>query len=297
MKTRSRQASLTRVFAPTLLLFCVAVTAGCTLETASDSKSERSFDSFLAEAERLPDGRLIIDSDILVSNEQEALEYFNQEMTQTRRHLDTREEIGARSLPLTLAQDNGQDSFWEFPQGLNLRYCVNTSGFGSNATPLRDALKEASYLWSRRVGVSFQEINASVCNSATSEVEFNVRHVSAGFNAAAFFPYTPRSNRELLVTDSAFTTTSGGRDLVGILTHELGHALGFRHEHIWLSPACTAETTADARLLTPYDVDSVMHYPQCRPSGDGGYRPSELDYKGALEIYGIAPALFVTVTG
>ncbi len=69
---------------------------------------------------------------------------------------------------------------------------------------------------------------------------FNVRGVSGGtFFASSFFPHDPRSARELLIDDTAFTTTSGGRDLQGILRHETGHTLGFRHEHIWID--CTGE--------------------------------------------------------
>jgi hypothetical protein len=53
--------------------------------------------------------------------------------------------------------------------------------------------------------------------------------------ALSFFPHDVRSARQLQVDDSAFTTTAGGRDLEGIMRHELGHILGFRHEHIWLA--------------------------------------------------------------
>ena len=46
--------------------------------------------------------------------------------------------------------------------------------------------------------------------------------------------------------------------------------LGFRHEHIRLTTLCTSEAFTQARAITEYDVDSVMHYPQCRPSNAGG---------------------------
>mgnify|MGYP003379284695 CR=1 FL=1 len=38
--------------------------------------------------------------------------------------------------------------------------------------------------------------------------------------------------------------------------------------------------------MTSYDVNSVMHYPQCRPSQTGGYRQSALDELGATMLYG-----------
>jgi hypothetical protein len=48
----------------------------------------------------------------------------------------------------------------------------------------------------------------------------------------------------------------------------------------------TTETTANSRLVNSYDVNSVMHYPQCRPSGTGGYRQTALDFAGAVSLYG-----------
>lgn len=141
----------------------------------------------------------------------------------------------------------------------------------------------------------FERLAPSTCDTST-DVVFNVRQItSSGFFARAFFPDYARAARELLVDESAFTTTAGGRDLEGILRHELGHAIGFRHEHIRLEPACESEPFEDARELTEYDVNSVMHYPHCRPSGTGGYRQSELDYAGAISVYGLSPQLILAI--
>src|SRR5262249_980188 len=112
-----------------------------------------------------------------------------------------------------------------------------------------------------------------------------------GLFARSFFPDDARAERSIGIRPTAFTTTAGGRDFEGILRHELGHTLGFRHEHIWLTPECTSETSDEARQVTDYDVDSVMHYPQCRPSGTGGYRQTDSDYRGAVELYGLSALL------
>ena len=67
------------------------------------------------------------------------------------------------------------------------------------------------------------------------------------------------------------------------------------HIHIALNQrpaACnSSETSAGTRLVNSYDVNSVMHYPQCRPTNAGGYRQTELDYSGSIGLYGLAPAL------
>src|SRR5678815_2857671 len=54
----------------------------------------------------------------------------------------------------------------------------------------------------------------------------------------------------------------------GVARHELGHILGFRHEHPWAPGApCSEQQTYTApnvdltgRRLTAYDQVSVMHY-------------------------------------
>jgi hypothetical protein len=156
----------------------------------------------------------------------------------------------------------------------------------------------ATRSWSDRIGAGFRYVPAEDvnCNATNTQVVFDVSPAPQGatYFARAFFPNDQRAQRNLLIAGAAFTTTQGGRDFQGILRHELGHTLGFRHEHIW-SSTCADESTDDARQLTEYDVDSVMHYPQCRPVNAGGYRQTDHDYQGAVSLYGLAPALIMSV--
>ena len=78
--------------------------------------------------------------------------------------------------------------------------------------------------------------------------------------ARAFFPSTSEASRNVLVDDSVFT--SGSWTPANILGHELGHTLGFRHEHT-RPEAGTCFEDNNWRPLTPYDSASIMHYPQC----------------------------------
>lgn len=54
--------------------------------------------------------------------------------------------------------------------------------------------------------------------------------------------------------------------------HEFGHALGLAHEHDHIDATCWDEDgTVTEGLLTPYDINSVMHYPYsdgCNAPGD-----------------------------
>jgi hypothetical protein len=206
------------------------------------------------------------------------------------------------SSPLTVDNVNGADvllqTLYSDSSGgrYNLTYCIERNTFSAaELTALETALAQATDSWNGLVNVAFRHEPSqdASCGSGNTNVFFNVRGVAGdAFNAFAFFPDHARSVRELLVYDVAFTTTSGGRDLQGILRHETGHILGFRHEHIWLGD-CTSEGIGDARHVTPYDENSVMHYPQCRTSSTGGYRQTSQDYQGAVGLYGLAAAQII----
>lgn len=277
---------------------------GCGDEGAHQA-ADQAFEQFMQRAHRLEDGRLVIDGDILVSDLEEARAYFDDGVGRTGEALHGSGDEEDDDFRLSIHRVGGVDSRWAFPDNTHLTYCVDTASFGADANTVLAALDRAAGSWAQGGQVYFERVTAAPCNNATNGVTFNVRlDPTAAFFGSAFFPPYPRANRELILGPGALTTASGGRDLEGILRHELGHALGFRHEHIWI--VCTGEVpvtfdpvlgvNADARALTPYDVDSVMHYPQCRPSGTGGYRQTALDQKGSVSVYGLNAGLVKSTT-
>jgi hypothetical protein len=270
--------------------------AGCALDpeddaalaSSADDAPSLSWEDFRDSVPREPwaGGAYIVDGDIAIHDEAGLRAFYD----------GWRLQQAAAAGALTVRNVSGVDKIWPSLRGHELSYCVSND-FGARKAQVVSTLRLAASSWSDLASVQYryradQDGN---CTSGNGNVLFDVRPVSGvDYFARSFFPDDVRSARELLITTDAFTTSAGGRDFQGILRHELGHTLGFRHEHIHI--ACTTEDTDDSRKVTSYDVNSVMHYPQCRPSGTGGYRQTSKDYQGAILLYGLsAPLITATV--
>lgn len=113
--------------------------------------------------------------------------------------------------------------------------------------------------------------------------------------AVAFFPHWDPARRNVRFDPSYFTmptVAKGGYDKLGVVRHELGHVLGFRHEQLRKDapPVCQGfEDVFGFQTfdVTKYDPKSVMHY-FCAHKKNIGTRTmelSELDKSGAKEFY------------
>lgn len=178
--------------------------------------------------------------------------------------------------------ENGKIVRW--PEGFVITYRVLPEGLSDDQqAQLRADLAAATRDWEDTCAVAFRD-----ATDGDGDVLFDVRFYNAGgtFIAAAFFPNSPPEMRQMLI-DPSYFSSSMGFDPVGVLRHELGHVLGFRHEHIrsGAPPICPKESLAGTIDLTRYDPRSVMHY-FCGRVGSRELAITPLDVEGAQKVYG-----------
>ncbi|MBZ0236656.1 MAG: matrixin family metalloprotease, partial [Deltaproteobacteria bacterium] len=187
--------------------------------------------------------------------------------------------------------NNGADVKWSATQKKNLTYCVSDT-FGANKAAVLAAMAAATENgWENMADVDFKYVPAqdASCTATNTNVLFDIRPVNSGgqYLARAFFPDSPRGDRNVLVDVSAFDPQqTGGIPLANIMGHELGHTLGFRHEHV--RPEANAAACAEDnqfRGVTPYDSASVMHYPQCNGTSTT-LAFTQRDREGVALVYG-----------
>ena len=188
---------------------------------------------------------------------------------------------------LAINRVGGQDDKWSASTAQNLTYCISSSSFGSRYSAVVSAMNSAAGAWESATGGGVNFVHASGndgnCNNRTGTV-FNVRQVTTSqYLARAFFPSSSRRGREILVSVSSFGNISPWT-LAGVLRHELGHTIGFRHEHTRPESGTCFEDN-NWRALTAYDRASVMHYPQCNGSNNGDLNLTASDKAGANSVY------------
>jgi len=184
----------------------------------------------------------------------------------------------------------GQNDAWPKEMWHELTYCVNPR-FKGATDMIRQSFAEAALDWMEVANVTFTEIQTESCTFRDrGEALFFITPVSrrSRFNMRAFFPSYDEMYFRIQVNRGKLDKFSYER-IRGIFRHEIGHVLGFRHEHVH------PEATVDRELcpmeggeivaITDYDRYSVMHYGRC--GGKNGFysRLSELDKVGAALYY------------
>jgi|GEM_PF-1028720 hypothetical protein len=259
-----------------LVLACVAALPGCggePTEGAEDTADTfTSFEDFEAQTFREPDtGFYIVDGDMVIATRAELIEFYEQHV---------------RGNALTVNTVNGVVPTWNDVDKLNITYCVSTS-FGSNYYGVGRLMLDAAAAWSQAANVRFVHLTEqdNNCTVANTKVVFDVRpSVGSAYPARSFFPGDARAKRSLIIDDSAFIPMAP-LTLTGLLRHELGHVLGFRHEHTRPQAAkCFEDNNWSA--VSSYDPSSVMHYFYCNGANAGDLVLTERDRVGVAALYG-----------
>lgn len=269
-----------------LLLMSVAsvlVAASCGGEPTPDEaepvgSTYESFDAWKAKLPRDPsDGAYLFEGDVGVFDE----------ATLKRLHA----EHDQPNALIVNKRDDGSDDRWSDAQKMNLTYCVSPS-FGDAHGAVVAAMESAASDWERSAAVRFvhRSEEDESCTRENSNVVFEVMPAyGASYNARSFFPSMAERGKHVLFVDLDNVARARPKSLTGVLRHELGHVLGFRHEHARPQSNGVCTEGPDWRALTPYDPESVMHYnaeSPCAGANGGDYELTSLDRAGVAALYG-----------
>lgn len=192
---------------------------------------------------------------------------------------------------------NASSQIVRWRPGKALTYAIAKNSFTPTQYPLVvTAMQQATSDWEAVCGVEFEHLahldGAGPGGSDASPL-FWVQGVDTAGKviAAAFFPNDPIDRRRVII-DPVFFNPGLRYSREGVLRHELGHVLGFRHEHIrsGAPPDCPSENLTYTFELTPYDPSSVMHYlcgqKKNEAVGIVTLEITDVDRAGALAVYG-----------
>lgn len=197
---------------------------------------------------------------------------------------------GDDPLGLVVATIDGKPMRWK--PGTVLTWFVEPGTFPKPqwAKMAKEYVQKATDDWnaaSKKAKLKISFLKSTTPADAVIRIRFE-NFSQAGLIAVAFFPNDPAYKRFVRVGPTLFDKTSG-YDPVGVLRHELGHVLGFRHEHIRPEAPQQIEAWAigsmGAEELTQYDPKSLMHYPMTPGYGTKDFQITKNDHKGFALLY------------
>jgi len=255
----------------------------------SGSGDAVSYEDFRASAVPAPGhaGAFLIDGDIFVENEKVLRDYWESYQTATA---------------LTIERFNGKDSKWSDTAKRQLTYCVSDDFGKLHADVVASMARVTDGGWEVFADVDFiyQPSQDSNCNTGNSSILFSVEpnHATQEYGketaARAFFPHYAKSIRNIEIYDISLEPNYL-QFLDKTLAHEVGHTLGFRHEHIRVNQtgmgSSCQEAFGNARTITEYDSSSIMHYKHCHGEENPGLF-SATDFEGAQMMYGVSQKEF-----
>lgn len=180
-----------------------------------------------------------------------------------------------------LDEESSMD-LWSEKESKDLSFCIDEL-FGSSYENMKLALIESAREWMKYANVDFKIVENISCSNTLRNVLFKVVPVTrrAKYKARAFFP---SSERRKIQINRRYTDLAQP-ELKQLILHELGHVLGFRHEHVHIDNTDDCAELEPFEPITDYDPLSIMHYKSCSLGGLRNYVLSDLDKLGAQLAY------------
>lgn len=206
----------------------------------------------------------VVDGDLLVLGPD--LENFALRFAAERSALEA--SAAPVSPELHINKPNGRPGCWKADER-PLNYTVDRATFCGDPnqecpayTAIVEDIKEAASDWMEaceECGIGFDFIPDAVPDPETTGITFVVRQCEIYPTLGlAFFPGDGPDRRYVDIAPEALESR---HTRVGILRHELGHVLGYRHEQLEETSGCFRTESGDWERISEYDPKSAMHYP------------------------------------
>ncbi|MBQ0822683.1 S8 family serine peptidase [Microvirga sp. HBU67558] len=197
-------------------------------------------------------------------------------------------------LSLNVNVVNGELDYWVLPEERTLTYAIDKASFTQEQyAVVARAMIEAGGDWERaclHCGIRFVHRPEFDVSPDSNKVKFVVRYTKdpTEIVATSFLPSSPPDARIISIGETFFKSTLSP---AGVLRHQLGHVLGYRHEHISpeAGPNCP-QIEPPTYVTGSYDPQSVMHY-QCGGGGSLEMKLSDRDIKSHQLVYGFATVM------
>lgn len=261
------------------------------------------------EARLNSDGKWVFEGDIVYRDEDDLRAIYLQ-----RYGAPAADDTRFRSI---VTCDRSRDSTWNVADKLDLTYCFGTFSSETLREDVRSAMKSAAVNWELAADVNFIEVEMSEgecnciygaddgCGSFSSRAKIRVRQRDSGDcdgisclddPASAEFP--TNATHEITFHTSANDTNE---KMYRLANHEMGHLLGFAHEHYRFDQGSGESCTSAVpwRAVTDPDGGSVMGYGSCAgtdPILISNQYLSTRDRQGAAYLYNLPRNEFPSYT-
>jgi hypothetical protein len=201
----------------------------------------------------------VLEGDLLFSKEQ-----LRDHLRKLRQEREPSRDGGSNPELKVNVKSDGNRDYYDSQSSRRLTYAIDRKSFSATEyVRVQDGMRQATRQWMAicpTCNITFEYLKKFDSAPSTASTTFVVSRIAQGkFLAASFFPSDPPDRRYLMIDQSYFDQEAF--DAVGILRHEIGHILGYRHEHLDQLSGCEFKPEGGSwQSLTDYDPKSVMHY-------------------------------------